>query len=245
MPDLKPEYSRFDAPVHPQAEDKEAYVEHMFDEVSPTYDLANRLMSLGVDKLWRRRLVREAGLGRGAAALDVCTGTGEVLFSFARQVPDLQGTGLDFSAKMLELARAKDCWGLSWVKGSALELPFQAGSFDSASMAYGLRSITDPSLAFAEMARVLKPGGRALCLELTRPRGLAGLLYWPVLNAYVPIVGALLSGHRDAYRYLRDTIKQFYEPSQVLEFMASAGLVEVRAIPLTLGSATLFVGRKA
>ncbi len=96
------------------------------------------------------------------------------------------------------------------------------------------------------MARVARPGAKVLCLELTRPSGLVveRLIYWPLLNIYVPVVGTMLSGHKDGYKYLRDSIKSFYQPADVLGFMQKAGLREVRAIPLTLGVATLFVGEK-
>ena len=112
-------------------------------------------------------------------------------------------------------------------------------------MAWVLRSITDPARCFAQMARVAKPGAKVLCLELTRPTApLSRLAYWPVLNLYVPVMGTLLSGHKDGYKYLRDSIKSFYQPGDVLQFMTQGGLRNVRAIPLTLGAATLFVGEK-
>src|SRR5665213_3762137 len=107
MPDLKPEYSQYDSPIHSQAGDKEAYVETMFDAVAPTYDLANRLMSFGLDKGWRRRLVRESGVVKGARVLDVGCGTGDLLIDFARRIESLDGEGLDFSAGMLAQARGK------------------------------------------------------------------------------------------------------------------------------------------
>jgi demethylmenaquinone methyltransferase/2-methoxy-6-polyprenyl-1,4-benzoquinol methylase len=245
MADLKPEYSRYDAAVHPLARDKEAYVEGMFDAVAPSYDLANRLMSFGLDKGWRRRLVRESGVEAGARVLDVGCGTGDLLQDFAKQVDGLTGEGLDFSAGMLAVARQKDRGGFTWTEGSALQLPQASDAFDAVASAWVLRSITDPQVFFTEMARVAKPGARVLVLELTLPRrAWQRLLYWPVLNLYVPIVGRLLSGHNSGYRYLRDTIKGFYKDAQVLAFMRQAGLQDPRALPLTLGAATLFIGTK-
>ena len=247
MPELKTEYTTYESPVAPEAvaKEKEAYIERMFDDVSNTYDLANRLMSFGLDTLWRKRLVRESGVKSGAPILDVGCGTGDLLLDFAKRVPDLKGVGVDFSAGMLEVAKKKDKHGFEWCQGSALDLPFEADRFDSVSMAWVLRSITDPTRCFSEMARVAKPGGKVLCLELTRPTALlAHLIYWPLLNIYVPVVGTLLSGHKDGYKYLRDSIKSFYQPSDVLGFMQKAGLRNVRAIPLTFGVATLFVGDK-
>jgi demethylmenaquinone methyltransferase/2-methoxy-6-polyprenyl-1,4-benzoquinol methylase len=246
MPELKPEFSRYDQASQPQAREKEAYVETVFDAVAPTYDLANHLMSFGLDILWRARLVRESGVAPGGKVLDVGCGTGALLMDFARRVPELGGQGLDFSAGMLDRARAKDRWNLGWTQGSALDLPFGAESFDAVVSAWVLRSITDPARFFMETARVAKPGAKVLVLELTRPRmAWQRLLYWPVLNLYVPLLGRLLSGHKDGYSYLRDTIKGFPPPERTLETMRAAGLSAVRALPLSLGAATLFIGEKA
>jgi demethylmenaquinone methyltransferase/2-methoxy-6-polyprenyl-1,4-benzoquinol methylase len=245
MAELKPEFTDYQKAVHPDAKAKEAYVAGMFDQVSGSYDLANRLMSFGLDKGWRRRLVREAAVPTGGAVLDVGCGTGDLLLDFAKWVPGLKGQGLDFSAGMLEQARKKDTYGMDWRQGSALEIPFGDASYDAVSMAWVLRSITDPARCFSEMARVAKPGAKVLCLELTRPTApLSRLAYWPVLNVYVPVMGTLLSGHADGYKYLRDSIKSFYQPEAVLDFMREGGLRDARAIPLTLGAATLFVGEK-
>lgn len=246
MPKHKPEFARFDGPLHPQAPEKEAYVEGMFDAVAPTYDLANRLMSFGLDKGWRKTLVARSGAVAGARVLDVGCGTGDLLLDFARRVPGgVRGEGLDFSAGMLAVARRKDRHGFDWVQGSALALPQPDANFDAVASAWVLRSITDPARFFAEMARVAKPGARVLVLELTQPRrAWQRALYWPVLNVYVPAMGRLLSGHNDGYRYLRDTIKGFYKDAQVLNFMETAGLRDVAALPLTLGAATLFMGTK-
>jgi demethylmenaquinone methyltransferase/2-methoxy-6-polyprenyl-1,4-benzoquinol methylase len=244
MSELKPGFSQYDSAKHPDAQAKEAYVEGMFDAVAPSYDLANRLMSFGLDKGWRRRLVAESGVQAGAKVLDVGCGTGDLLMDFAKRIPALAGEGLDFSAGMLARAKQK-APALTWVQGSALALPQADSVYDAVASAWVLRSITDPLKFFQEMARVAKPGAKVLVLELTRPQqAWQRLLYWPVLNVYVPVMGTLLSGHNSGYKYLRDTIKGFYPNERVLGFMAEAGLKDVKAVPLTLGAATLFIGTK-
>ena len=215
----------------------------MFTRVAPGYDLLNRLLSLRIDTLWRARLVRESGLAPGGRLLDLCTGTGDVLLDFHRRIPGVTGVGLDFSSGMLALARPK-LKGLPFelVQGDALKAPFKAASFDACSMAFGLRNLTDVPKGLAEMRRLLKPGGRVLVLELTRPRNpLVKLAYWPYLHLWLPLMGRLLSPDGSAYRYLRDTIERFHSPEQVLAMMADAGLAQARALPLMGGLATLFI----
>ena len=231
---------------HEKAGEKEAYVEQMFDQVSPTYDIVNRLMSGGLDILWRRRIIRESGLNAQGELLDLCTGTGDVLFEFGKRVPGCRGVGLDFSAGMLEIAAKKNTYPeFKFVRGSALELPFEAGRFDAVTMSYGLRSIVEVPRCFKEQARVLKSGGRALCLELSRPRAWwARAIYWPILNLYLPLVGRMVSGHNSGYRYLRDTIKGFYTPEEISAFMQQAGFVNCRRVELMFGIATLYIGDK-
>ncbi|HTB34944.1 MAG TPA: ubiquinone/menaquinone biosynthesis methyltransferase [bacterium] len=243
--ELKPDYTRYDGPVHPQAREKQAYVEGMFDAVAPTYDRANLLMSFGLESGWRRRLLRESGAGPSSAVLDVGCGTGRLLMDFARRGLVGRGEGVDLSAGMLAVAKRDDRWNLDWQQGSALQLPKADAQYDAVVSAWVLRSITDPGRFFQEMARVAKPGGRVLVLELTRPRSAwLRAVYWPFLNVYVPVMGRLVSGHKDGYRYLRDTINGFYGPGVVLDHMARAGLTGARALPLTLGVATLFIAEK-
>src|SRR5258708_1810499 len=135
MTQFRSEFTKYQASRHEEAGEKEAYVEQMFDQVSPTYDLLNRLMSGGMDKSWRGRLIRESELKAGGQILDLCTGTGDVLLEFGRQVPGCRGVGLDFSSKMLEVAQKKNIFpDFKFVRGSALDLPFEAGSFDVVSM---------------------------------------------------------------------------------------------------------------
>jgi demethylmenaquinone methyltransferase/2-methoxy-6-polyprenyl-1,4-benzoquinol methylase len=247
MADFKSDFAKYQSSRSESAAAKEAYVQEMFDQVSPTYDIVNKLMSGGLDVMWRQRLVREAQLDAKAEILDECSGTGDVLFEFARAIPGIRGVGYDFSAQMLEVAKKKNRFaGLEFVQGSVLELPFENERFDAVTMSYGLRSITDISRCFQEQARVLKTGGKALCLELSRPRHFwARALYWPFLNLYLPLVGRLVSGHSSGYTYLKETIKGFFPPEQILSFMEGAGLKRCRRIELLLGVATLYIGEKA
>jgi len=216
----------------------------MFTRVAPGYDLLNRLLSLRIDTLWRARLVAESGLAPGGRLLDLCTGTGDVLIDFHRRIPGLTGVGLDFSSGMLALAGPK-LKGLPFelVQGDALATPFKASSFDACSMAFGLRNLVDVPKGVAEMRRVLKPGGRVLVLELTRPRNpLVKLIYWPYLHLWLPLMGRLISPDGSAYRYLRDTIEVFYEPEAIVAMMGQAGFENARALSLMGGLATLFIG---
>jgi demethylmenaquinone methyltransferase/2-methoxy-6-polyprenyl-1,4-benzoquinol methylase len=244
MSQTKNPFTVFTAPRNQQAKAKAAYLQEMFSGISPSYDRLNRLLSLRFDVSWRRRLVAESGLGPGGRVLDVCTGTGDLLFEFGRRVPGCQGEGLDFSEGMLEVARQKDASrGFRFIQGDALKMPFAPQRFDAVCMAFGLRNVVDLVKAFREMARVTRPGGKVLALELTRPQGLLlKALYLPYLHFYLPLVGRLVSGDAQAYRYLRDSIQGFFEPAQVLGFMAKGGLPKSRAIPLSGGLATLYVG---
>jgi demethylmenaquinone methyltransferase/2-methoxy-6-polyprenyl-1,4-benzoquinol methylase len=239
-----PAYVQFKSSRNTKSLEKSKFVREMFTDISPTYDRLNRFLSMRMDVLWRRRLVKESAIRAGEKVLDVCTGTGDVLFEFGRRVPGCGGTGLDFSEGMLKKARAKANPGdFVFKQGDALKLPFKAAAFDSSCMAFGLRNVTDVVQSFREMKRVTRPGRRVLALELTRPQGLLlKALYFPYLKFYLPLMGRLISGNSEAYRYLRDTIQGFFTPQQVSGFMKKAGLKDVHAIPLSGGIATLYVG---
>lgn len=241
---FKPAYTQFQSSQNKKSREKSAFVREMFTDISPTYDRLNRFLSMRMDVSWRRRLVRESAIRPGEKVLDVCTGTGDVLLEFGKRVPGCAGTGLDFSEGMLKKAREKNLSrDFQFKQGDALKLPFEAGSFDSSCMAFGLRNVTDVVKSFEEMKRVTRPGRKVLALELTRPHGfLLKALYFPYLKFYLPLMGRLISGNSEAYRYLRDTIQGFFTPRQVREFMIQAGLTQVSAIPLSGGIATLYVG---
>jgi demethylmenaquinone methyltransferase/2-methoxy-6-polyprenyl-1,4-benzoquinol methylase len=216
----------------------------MFDRIAPRYDLLNRLMSLGLDGAWRRRLVRALGLRAGARVLDVATGTGDVAVTIAKLAPGALITGLDPSARMLRIAREKLAAAgahFEGVAGSAEALPFADGAFDACSMAFGIRNVADRPRALAELARVTRPGGSIGILELGEPRsGLLAPLARLHIHQVVPRLGAWLSGARE-YRYLEQSIAAFPAPDEFVALLERAGLARARAEPLGFGAVSLFV----
>lgn len=216
----------------------------MFDLIAGRYDGLNRVMSLGLDPVWRRKTVRSLGLRPGARVLDLATGTADVALTALRLHPDAQVTGLDPSEGMLEIGRTKLAAAghgtAKLVVGDAQALPFEDGSFDAVTMAFGIRNVPDRAKALGEIARVLAPGGRVGILELGEPRG--GVLA-PLSRLYirevVPRVGGLVSG-RDEYRYLAQSIAAFPSPKDFVAMMRDAGLVAPAFTPLTFGVVNLY-----
>ncbi|MEO7664628.1 MAG: ubiquinone/menaquinone biosynthesis methyltransferase [Candidatus Limnocylindrales bacterium] len=223
-----------------------AAVGAMFDRIAPVYDGMNAVISGFQEPRWRRRVVAASGLGPGMAALDVATGTGRLAGGLADRVgPFGRVVGLDVSPGMIERARAgaTDAPWLSFVVGDALELPFEGGTFDAATIAFGMRNLPDYERGFAEMARVVRPGGRVVCLEIARPRSLVGSVGRLWFERVVPVLGRL-AGQGDAYRYLVSSVRAYPPPEVIAETMGAAGLVDVSWLPLTAGMVTLHVGRR-
>jgi demethylmenaquinone methyltransferase / 2-methoxy-6-polyprenyl-1,4-benzoquinol methylase len=223
----------------------------MFDAIAPRYDLLNRLLSLGIDQRWRRRLVERLELRSGALVLDHATGTGDLALAIARSRPDVRVIGVDPSAEMLRLGRVKvEAAGLSarvsLQRGDAQDLStFAAGSVDAVSMAFGIRNVPDRARALREMARVTRPGGRIAILELSEPRGgVLGPLARLHVHEIVPRLGALLSGAKE-YRYLQRSIAAFPAPDAFADLMKANGIAVVRIDPLTFGACHLYVGTPA
>jgi demethylmenaquinone methyltransferase / 2-methoxy-6-polyprenyl-1,4-benzoquinol methylase len=230
---------------------REARIRRMFDGIAPKYDLLNHLLSLNVDKAWRRRVVRMVPLTTGPL-LDVCTGTGDLAFEYDRahggRFPIV---GADFSGEMLTQAVAKSKQRgshprISFVQADAQLLPFPEDRFEVVAVAFGLRNVTDTDRGLQEMVRVTRPGGRVAVLEFSRPRH---RLFGPAYRAYfryvLPRVGQLFSRSRDkAYVYLPASVMEFPDGEALAERMRSAGLSDVTFTPFTLGIATLYVGTK-
>lgn len=237
------------SPVVPYgAGDKHAAVRAMFDRIAGRYDLMNRVMTGGLDGRWRRLAAVEAALPPGGAALDVGTGTGDLALELARAAPGARVVGVDYTAGMVGLAPGKaEAAGLAgraaFARADGQRLPFADASFDAVTSAFVLRNFADLAAAFAEMARVARPGGRVVALEIS-PVG--GTPWAAAFNAYfrhvVPRLGALLAGDAGAYRYLPASAAAFLSPEGVAEAMRGAGLEPLPARRLMGGTLAIHRG---
>ncbi len=226
-------------------------VGQMFDRIAPTYDLLNHLLSLGRDFSWRRRTARQLGRGEGLQVIDLATGTGDLLISLLRAHGGIvRMVGLDVSENMLGLCREKLRRGglaerVELLCGDASALPLPEGTFDAATMGFGIRNTADAARTLREIHRVLRPGGTALILEFSLPQGrLLRWCYLKYLRRVVPLIGALISADRQAYRYLNQSIEGFYQAADFSALMRAAGFRELSVIPLTFGVASIYKGVK-
>lgn len=225
-----------------------ARIAGMFDAIAATYDRLNHLLSGGLDRRWRLRAVRELRLTGRERLLDMCTGTADLAIAAVTGNASARAVvGIDFAGAMLRIGRAKvERAGLSdrifLARGDAMRVPLADGSVDRASVAFGIRNVADPARACAEFHRVLAPGGRLAVLEFTEPTlpGWRALYRW-YFRAVLPRVGALISRHGDAYRYLPASVGQFPPPDVFLDVLRHAGFAPVRYIPLTLGTVGLYL----
>jgi demethylmenaquinone methyltransferase/2-methoxy-6-polyprenyl-1,4-benzoquinol methylase len=193
-------------------------VRAMFDRIAPVYDAMNRTMTAGLDRRWRR-IAAESVVRPGDLVLDACCGTGDLAIADVRAGGRV--TGLDFSERMLDRARRK-APELDWVTGDVLALPFPDGSFDAATVGFGIRNVEDLERALTELRRVLRGGGRLGILEITRPRGLLAPFYRLWFDAVVPLLGKLLPGG-SAYTYLPASVRRFPGPEELSALIAAAG----------------------
>jgi demethylmenaquinone methyltransferase/2-methoxy-6-polyprenyl-1,4-benzoquinol methylase len=254
----------------PPPEHKAVYVREMFGRIARRYDLMNRLMTLGRDRAWRRYTVSQLALGssnsdpgssvgepptgapRRPAVLDVATGTGDLAFEVLQQHPDARVAGLDFVPEMLALAQQKaamtglDSPSLALSAGDALRVPFVDGLFDGVVTGFAMRNVTDIPAAFAEMARVTRPGGRVACLEIAKPgtpffRQLFALYFYRL----VPLLGGWITGQPAAYTYLPHSLTGFLTPDEIADVMRRTGWCNVRYKRLMLGTIAVHVGVRA
>lgn len=225
-------------------------VRAMFDRIAGVYDRMNRTMTVGLDRDWRRRAADRADLGSGQRALDVCCGTGDLALELASRVgPGGSVVGCDFSEPMLEIARRKAAE--AGVKGSvsfewadALELPYEDGSFDAVTVGFGVRNLADLDRGLAELARVLRPGGRLAILEITQPRRPPLSWFFSLwFDRAVPMLGTL-AGDRDAYVYLPRSVKRFPDPERLAAMLATTGLGRIRYLILAGGIIAIHSGVK-
>ena len=224
----------------------EQHVVAIFDDIAPVYDRMNTLMTLGQDRRWRRLAVDATGLKPGASVIDVACGTGKLSAALAERVgPFGQVLGVDFSAAMVAFARqaSPDLVQLRFEVGNALRLPAEDGEFDAATIAFGMRNLADFEAGFREMLRVVRPGGRIVCLELSTPRPPAwGRAYHALFTRFAPLLGAVFR-HRRAYAYLPNSLVDFPRADQLAATMRRAGLVDVGFRRLALGAVAVHRGR--
>jgi len=220
-------------------------VRSMFDRIAPRYDLMNQLMSLGLHRRWRRRAAQAADLAAGDRALDCCTGTGDLAFLLAeRATPAGEVVGIDFSEQMLGEARHKAKGEPSpiFALADATDLPFEADSFDAATVAFGIRNVPDTARALGEMARVVRPGGRVVVLEITVPERLRRATeVW--FQHIVPGLGRLVGRDAAAYAYLPASTLRFPQPPEFAAQLAGSGLEDVRWQTFVGGLVALHYGR--
>jgi demethylmenaquinone methyltransferase/2-methoxy-6-polyprenyl-1,4-benzoquinol methylase len=214
----------------------------MFDRIARVYDRMNSVMTAGMHHRWRERAVDLAQVGPGSRCLDVATGTGDLAIELAARGAAV--VGLDFSERMLALARTK-APGIDWVQGNALDLPFGDGEFHAATVGFGARNFADLDRGLSELARVTRPGGRVVILEITAPQRPPLSWFFSVwFDRAVPALGRL-AGDPDAYSYLPSSVRRFPGPGELSAHMAAAGLEDVRWILTAGGIIAVHVGRRA
>ncbi len=230
----------------------------MFDRIVPRYDVMNRLMTAGLDRRWRALAAAEAAVEPGGPVLDACCGTGDLALALHDLYPASEVTGLDFSRAMLARARAKAerlarsragetpdtvSGSLTFVLGDLLTLPFADDAFTAATVGWGVRNVADVPRAFAELARVVRPGGRVVCLEATTPPPGPGRRFHRVwFERAVPWLGAVVAGDRAAYSYLPASVAAFPDADGLVVVMRDAGLTRIRFRRLGFGAMALHVG---
>lgn len=253
--------------------DKAKRVEAMFNAIAKSYDLNNRVHSMGQDQYWRKAAVKAAQLKAGEAVLDCACGTGDLSFAFAdaqwkwgspkcgalsivkdsEEPRHIQVTGLDFTAGMLEVAKekAKKSENWSWqdvifIQGDAMAMPFADAAFDVVSIAFGIRNVSDPAKAFGEFHRVLAPGGRLVVLEFSEPKN--ALLKWAYgfyFKHIMPRTAALIARDTSgAYKYLPRSVQTFLSREGMIKMYEGAGFTQIQVKPLTFGIAVVYVGVK-
>lgn len=224
----------------------------LFSGIAARYDCLNTILTLSIDKSWRRRAVDLCRLQKGQKVLDLCCGTGQMMELICREVgKDTTVTGLDLTERMLEvgkqrLGEAISDYSYRLVRGNVLDCPFEDASFDCVTIAFGLRSIPDKERALTEIARILKPGGRIVCLELSKPEApILRSIYNLYFNHFLPIIGAIGTRDKAAYAYLRDSVNGFYTKEELLEAFHGVGFTDTGFMPMTCGAAAVHYGYKS
>jgi demethylmenaquinone methyltransferase / 2-methoxy-6-polyprenyl-1,4-benzoquinol methylase len=225
----------------PQA--KKRFVRGLFDAIVPTYDLLNHVLSFGTDILWRRNIFRHIQTVKGKPVIDLACGTGDLSLLLVNHGAAV--VSLDFSLAMLEKGIQKKAICHHPVAGDATSLPFADNTFAVATIAFGIRNIPDINVFITEVFRVLASGGELVILELTRPGNpLMRFGYTFYLTKLLPLIGGLVSGHREAYQYLARTISTFIRPDDIRKMLLDHGFASTRLIPQCFGVAAIIIAKK-
>ena len=229
---------------------KKEEVREMFDNIAPKYDLLNHTLSVNIDRIWRRRVVNEVRRAKPRRILDVATGTGDLAIALARRIRDVQVRGVDLSEAMLAVARRKvEARGLDnrivLERGDAEHLDVADASVDAATVAFGVRNFGDLAAGLRELARTIKPGGKVVILEFSRPRNrVFRALYEFYSYKILPRIGGLVSRDKRAYEYLPASVGEFPAPAVFLEMMEKAGFRNCRARSQSFGIAQIYIGER-
>ncbi len=229
---------------------KKQRIEGMFDSIAPTYDALNHLLSLGIDRRWRRKVVKMAAERSPRTILDVATGTGDLAIALARRLPETHITGVDISENMLARGREKVFRRglderISLTAGDAEALRFGSGEFDCVTVAFGVRNFGDIPAGLAEMCRVLRPGGKCLVLEFSEPAvPVFGWMYRIYFHRVLPWLGRVVSRDKTAYGYLPHSVDAFPAPGRFSEMLREAGFKTPLARRLTFGVAYVYEAEK-
>lgn len=222
----------------------------MFDQISPTYDRINRILSLGMDRRWRKKVASQLPDGRDLKVLDLATGTGDQLIAlFESGVSIEKGIGIDKAEKMLQIAKRKTSSKpyrnkMEWISADVEKIPFDDGQFDVATFSFGIRNISEPLASLSEILRVLKKGGRCLILEFSLPPQPFRAVYLFYLRYLLPPIGGFLAKAPSAYRYLNETIESFPSGKGFCSILEQAGFSHISSCALAFGAVTLYRGDK-
>jgi len=232
--------------THLKGVDRARYVQRMFGRIAGRYDVMNRLMTGGQDVRWRRHVIDLARLPAGGRLLDLGTGTGDLAFEALRRDPSLMPVGGDFTLEMMRVGRRRPQGeAVRWAGIDALHLPFSANHFDAVTSGYLMRNVVDVRQAWAEQYRVLKPGGRVVCLDTTPPpRSLLRPFIQFHLHVIIPTLGRLIAGASDAYTYLPDSTEGFLPAERLAERLTQAGFKDVGFRRLMFGTMAIHWGTK-
>lgn len=236
--------------TQPPASDKGTFVRDMFARIAPRYDAANRVLTGGMDERWRKRAIALLAPPKGGTLVDLCCGTGDVVFHLLRTDPTLDVTGIDFCAPMLDGARArapKEARGTArFIEGDVMALPFTDNSFDGATMGFSLRNVVDIDNVLREILRVLKPGARFVNLDVSKaPNPLFKRAFDLYFYNLVPLIGGLVGGSKQAYTYLPNSLTNHPNAEALRDRFARAGFADAGFVRLMGGSIAIHYGTKA